>query len=389
VSATACPALIAPSAGQAASLPNDPSSGPFRFPEGWHGTGELRYVNELPVLTAAGTPEEIGAAVGVLAMQPAPRMLGYPEDVLREYSAGWLHRPLARLGEGLVGRLPGAYRRELEAMIAASGVERRRLVVGNTLFDIKKILACSALLLEGQRSGAAGPLMGRNLDYPAMGYAHEHSLVTVYRPRGKRPFAAVGFPGLVGCLSGMNDAGLCVAILEVFQPRLFTRRLDLNGTPYAVCIRRLLEECSTVEEARAALASMRRTTVFNLAVADRRRVAAFEVTTRRVLLRPAQEGACVCTNHFCADELRPLWQFNTYGTLVRHAILRRAVRQRRRFAVADVHAAMHAASNAEETLQTMVFDPAGLRLHLALGTCPASAGPLRTLELAPLFAERN
>jgi hypothetical protein len=33
----------------------------------------------------------------------------------------------------------------------------------------------------------------------------------------------------------------------------------------------------------------------------------------------------------------------------------------------------------------MVFEPGPLRLHLALGQLPASAGSLRTLELAPLF----
>src|SRR5438552_3131540 len=47
--------------------------GPFRYPEGKHGKGELRYVHGLPVLTVAGTPEEIGEQVGVLALRPARR----------------------------------------------------------------------------------------------------------------------------------------------------------------------------------------------------------------------------------------------------------------------------------------------------------------------------
>lgn len=43
---------------------------PFRYPEGKHGKGELKYVNGVPVLTVEGTPEEIGAQVGVLAIKP-------------------------------------------------------------------------------------------------------------------------------------------------------------------------------------------------------------------------------------------------------------------------------------------------------------------------------
>jgi hypothetical protein len=297
-----------------------------------------------------------------------------------------LHGPLAWLGERMVRNFPADYRAELESMARAAGIDRRKLVVGNTLFDIKKILACSAMLVEPGRSPTGWPLLGRNLDYPSNGYAHEYGLVTVYRGAGrKRSFASVGLPGLVGCLSGINDAGLSLAVLEAFQAPLFTRRLDLGGTPYALCFRRLLEECATIDEAKALLTRMRRTTIFNLVLADRQRVAVLEVTTRRVRERTAEQGAAICTNHFCAEELLPLWSFNVYGTLVRHDILRRALREQEGLGVREVHAALHAASNPEETLQTMVFEPGELRLHLATGTVPASAGELRALELAPLF----
>ncbi len=32
---------------------------PFRFPEASHGKGKLQYINDVPVLTVEGTPEEI------------------------------------------------------------------------------------------------------------------------------------------------------------------------------------------------------------------------------------------------------------------------------------------------------------------------------------------
>jgi hypothetical protein len=52
------------------------------------------------------------------------------------------------------------------------------------------------------------------MDYLGLGYLHEYTLVTVYRPRGKRAFVAVGYPGMVGVVSGINDAGLAVTALE-------------------------------------------------------------------------------------------------------------------------------------------------------------------------------
>jgi predicted choloylglycine hydrolase len=357
---------------------------PYRDLEGSHGTGWLRYVDGVPVLSVAGSPADVGTVVGALGVRNASRMLGYPDDMLRHFRICWLRKGLLWAGWRMIRKLDPTVREEMEAIIAAAGIDPDRMVLGNTMFDIKKMVACSALLVEPERSTTGAPLMGRNLDYPTNGYAHDYSLVTVYRPAGKRAFVSIGFPGLLGCLSGMNESGLAVAVLEVFQSRLFTRRLDLSGMPYAICFRKLLEECDTLEEARKRLDRIRRTTVFNLAVADRQRVAVFEATTRRVRERAPVAGAALCTNHFCLAEHRPYFSFNVYTTFDRHCHLRRHERQRARFGVAELHEALHAASQIH-TLQTMVFEPGSLRLHVALGQLPASSGPLRTFELAPLF----
>jgi hypothetical protein len=59
--------------------------------------------------------------------------------------------------------------------------------------------------------------------------------------------------------------------------------------------------------------------------------------------------------------------------------------QTERVGLSDLRRALHAASQPNETMQTMIFEPATLRLHLAIGSCPSSAAEMRTLELAPLF----
>jgi hypothetical protein len=362
------------------------ASEPFRFPEGRYGKAELQYINGLPVLRVEGSPEEIGAATGVLALRPAQRMSRYPHDLLAHYHLGWLLRPLLVGGRKMVEGFPPDYRRELEAMAWASGIERDRLVAGNTLFDLKKLLACSALLVEPVRSATAGPLLGRNLDYPSLGYAHEYSLVTVCRPAGARhAFASVGFPGLVGCLSGMNDAGLALAILEVFQVRIGKKWFDADATPYALCYRRLLEECATIAEAKAMLLKMKRTTTTNLVLADRQGIAVFEVTPDYVIMRPAHQGTCVCTNHFCTNELKPFLPLNLFRTVDRYCTLEKLAQCERRLDLDDLHHGLDVVREEAETLQTMIFEPAALRLHLAIGSCPASAGAMKVLELGPLF----
>lgn len=254
------------------------ADGPFRYPEGKHGKGELHYVNELPVLTVEGTPEEIGEQIAALAQKATRKLLAFPKGYLTKfgYESAW--PALVGMGKMLEKNFPDDYRREMEAMATHAHIDHDMVVAGNTFADIKKLGGCSVLLVSPERSTTGQPLFGRNLDYPTLGFLHEYTLVTVYRPTGKHAFASIGFPGFVGCLSGINDAGLAIAILEVYQAKDGSTPFDPQGTPFAMCFRRVLEECSTVAEAEKLLRSMKRTTRNNLAVCDQHGGAIFELS---------------------------------------------------------------------------------------------------------------
>ena len=108
-------------------------------------------------------------------------------------------------------------------------------------------LGCSSLLVSAEKSATGAPLFGRNLDFYTLGLLDKYGLVTVYRPRGKHAFVSVGLPGMFGCLSGMNDAGLALAVHEVFLSADGSTWLNLKAMPYTLCFRRILEECTTIE----------------------------------------------------------------------------------------------------------------------------------------------
>lgn len=359
---------------------------PFRYPVGKRGNGaELQYLNGVPVLTVSGTPEEMGEAVGELALSPGRRTMNYPRDLFKLHRIEALWNLFVATGTGMVNHFPDAYRAEMEAMIRTSKADRTDVYVGNTFFDLKKIFACSAVLLEADRSSTGGPLLGRNLDYPSLGYINEYSLVTVYRPRGKKAFATIGFPGLIGCISGMNENGLCLAIHEVFDVKEGEKSFDPTGTPYALCHRRLLEECSTIAEAKKLLESMHRTTTLNLSVADRNGVGVLEVTPTRVVLRSGQNGVCACTNHYLTTPLKPEQPINPNDSYERFETLEKLRDAKGKITPEDVRKQLDEVNLGQLTLQTMVFEPATLKVHLALGPVPASQNPLRTVDLAPLL----
>ena len=182
---------------------------PFRYPEGRYGKGELRYINGVPVLTAAGSPEEIGSQVGALALKPALPLVAHFRDFLRKKGLNVISPIVYAASEALYQRFPKRYRRELEALVETSGADRKLVVLGNTAFDLEQLLlGCSGLIVSPSRSSTHGTLYGRNCDFPFTDMIDEYSLVIVYRPTGRKAFAMVTFPGVLASNCGMNQDGL-------------------------------------------------------------------------------------------------------------------------------------------------------------------------------------
>lgn len=351
---------------------------PFRYPEAKHGKGELKYMNGLPVLQVAGKPGEIGEQIALLGVKPAGRLIEYPKDFVKRLRLELAWPAILATGRSLLANFPSEYLQEIDSGVQAAQLDRDLVVAANTMFDLKKVFACSTLIVGAERSATGGPLFGRNLDFPTLGYLNDYSLVMVCKPESKRPFVSIGFPGCIGVLSGMNDAGLALAVLEVYSANDNSLKFDPQGTPYAICFRRLLEECATVAEAEQLLKSMKRTTRINLAICDRKTGAVFEITPKNVVVRPPEDGICPCTNHFRSKEL------STGAKCWRFPILEKS-KQKKTLDVPDVAKLLDEVNQGDLTLQTMIFEPATLKLHLAIGKTPTSALPLKTLELAPLL----
>jgi hypothetical protein len=106
-----------------------------------------------------------------------------------------------------------------------------------------------------------------------------------------------------------------------------------------------------------------------------------EITAKNVIFRPAEDGFCCCTNHFLSRELTMPVHHNVYLTVDRLKVVR-ARQAKAKLGVADLAAALHEANLGMHTLQTMIFEPESRTLWLAIGPTPASALPLKKLDLA-------
>ena len=356
---------------------------PKSFPEGTHGKGELRYIDGVPILVVVGSPEEIGEQMGVLALKPAAKAVALFEGFLADNGLRGFRPLLARIGEGLLAKFPEDYRRELNAAAKAGGVERDLLVIGNTFHDMKRLTGCSALMIDPGRSLTGNSLTGRNLDFTLLKGMHQYSLVIVYRPNGKRPFAVVACPGatVIGCaMSAMNSSGLVFGQNDVGRAADGSPAVDLSQVPTAVLARRILEECDTVEQAGKLLHANKPAGRSIFLACDRHGGGVFEVTPRTVVFRHDAAGICLATNHFQSKELA-VPKDCARAVLLSHAT------DFAKLGVPQVAKLMAQVNQNGRTAHTMVFEPARLRLHVAFGDglSPATAFPLKELDLSELL----
>ncbi|MGW8256420.1 MAG: C45 family autoproteolytic acyltransferase/hydrolase, partial [Thermoguttaceae bacterium] len=352
------------------------------FQEGKFAGGELRYINDLPVLIVAGTPEQMGRQTAALTGDVVRTLIDYPKKFLslaNHRDKTW--KKMISMAEELKPQIPADYRNELKAFADQAQIHNGTEVglVANVLVDIyRNGLNCSSRIVQSSRSATGGPLFGRNLGFYTLGMLDHYSLVTVHRAKNKHAFVSIGFPGMAGCISGMNDAGLTLAVHDVFLSRDGAPTFNSKGVPYAFAFRRVLEECTTVDQAEKLLRSLERTTLVNLSICDLHDAAVFEMTPKTLAVRRGHDGLLFCTNHFRTPKLIMFAWCNRYPILQK-------IQRLKTIDIPDVAKKLDQVNMDLLTVQTMIFEPKPLVLHLAIGSCPSSALPLKKLELQPLF----
>lgn len=351
---------------------------PYRFREEKTACGELRYLGEVPVLLLNESFEGMDAETGALMAEPLLKLETLCKQIRQQrgLEPAW---PLLKVtARGMMARMPPEYRREIKAFAAATKIDEDILTVANTMGELPQLHGCSSFVVQGDRSGTQGPLVGHNWDQALF---EQYGLVTVLRPKGKQAFVSMGLTGFLGVVSGMNDAGLVVSAHSVRSSKDEAPKFDFAGMPIHFCYRRLLEECQTLEEAEKLFRTMKPSAYNNLVVCDRRGAAVFEITPKNIVVRRPAGDVLACTNHFRSPEL-------SVGERCRRYDLLQKSMNRPRYTWSDVKQLLHAVNQGRNTVQTKIFEPATLRVRAAMGKGPVTQKRLTTLELGPLFSGR-
>lgn len=356
----------------------------FRWEEGETEGGRLQYINDTPVMFLSGSPEDMGRQQAELAGKQMGPLVAMPKRAAEELGASQQWPLLVFAANALMRQAPKDHFTELKALIKHSKHEHGALTVANGLIELRRMGGCASMVVMPERSKNGKLIFGRNFDFPDFDVLDKYHCVFVVKPTKKHSFVAIGYPGLVGVISGINDAGLALATNDVYRSGDGSPVFSPKGCPLALTYRRILEECTTVAEAQAVLEAAPRTTYMNLVVCDSKTARTFEISPKQVGVRKPEENILSCTNHFRVDGMtinEPCWR---YDRLLK---LRAATPK---FDVDSVHKAMHAVNQGKFTLQTMVFEPEEMRLHLVMGgKGPVSGGKLKTFDLTKWLGEKK
>lgn len=162
------------------------------------------------------------------------------------------------------------------------------------------LVGCSSFATWGTQSADSSLLIGRNFDFYVGDAFAENKQVAFYTPDQGYKFASVGWPGMIGVLSGMNETGLTVTI-NAAKSAVPTG----SATPISILTREILQYASTIDEA-FAIAQKRKTFVSEsilIGSAKDGKAAIIEKSPEKTVLFKGKEAErLICTNHYQSEE---------------------------------------------------------------------------------------
>jgi hypothetical protein len=276
-------------------------------------------VGGLRFLRLTGSPAERGHQHGRALAQELAAMEGDLLDAFVRQVPGFPVRHLLLGGVGFHNRRLDAFlhdeeRQELAAAVSAApdawrflGPAYQRAVNGHALHDLSQQLidsplvhaeavGCAALAINGPASSDGHLWAGRIFDFEAGPRFDEEKVVFAVAPKDGLRYLHIGWAGMTGIVTGLNEAGLWLSINAGA-----TTRSGWQGRPIVLAAREILANCRELE---AAVAILRRTPVFvSSAVllasrADQRAVVAEIGPTGVQVREAAADGRLLVTNHF-------------------------------------------------------------------------------------------
>ncbi|WP_295938473.1 C45 family peptidase [uncultured Alistipes sp.] len=242
------------------------------------------------------------------------------------------------------------------------------------------LVGCTSFGAWGD-AAAGQMIVGRNFDFYVGDDFARNRLLTFCNPDKGYRFVAIGWPAMIGVLSGMNEAGLTVTLNAAKGPMPSS-----SATPVSILARKILQYAATIDEA-FAIASEHRLFVsesFLIGSARDGKCAVIEKTPKKQALYTVASQTIGCANHFQseafaddvynreniafsdsnprAERLEELLRQNTPLTIEKAIDI---LRDRRQYKGLDLGLANPLAINQQIAHHSVVFEPQRLQMWIS------------------------
>ncbi len=267
----------------------------------------------------SGAPEVQGAVLGrffsetgQILEQAAHERLNriLPNSLLRWLAIRYLtirqSESIGDLSPGIQKEIFG-YIQTTENLYPWYGSFYNRVLQSQTFYDLLHSLeeeattSSLAIGLLAERVDQETPLLAYNLDISHGIIWDQNKLVLLVKPAQGLSFLAVSWPGSFGVLSGMNEAGLGIALLTAH-----TQHPLASGVPVMLLAREVLEQAKTLKEAVEILQAAKSMVAesFLIGSGPENNFVVVEKTPDKTIVRKMQKQYIVVGNHFVSPELR-------------------------------------------------------------------------------------
>ena len=280
--------------------------------------GKLDNVNGINVLVLEGSPYDMGFEQGTLLKTEINKV--YKQYLYKKVFEEWT-KQIAILGKGgakaysdprgamidhsnkMEPFIPDEFKQEMHGLADGAGLKYEDVLILSSHVDYFAIL-CSTFVARGTMTADGTLIEGRNLDWAKGGLKDLDPLTTliVRKPDKGHAFASVIYPGIVGDLTAINDAGVAV---ELNFSMAVEQENGEAGMPILILMRQLAQYAESVTQAEQIIKDAPRMAGYNVVVADgkTREARLIELTAKTVGVLDFKDDALLTTNHFTTPEL--------------------------------------------------------------------------------------
>ena len=173
--------------------------------------------------------------------------------------------------------------------------------IGHALQDKNMVVGCTSFSAWGNRTTDGSLLIGRNFDFFVGDEFAEDKMLIFFNPDRGNKFMIVSWGGMIGAVSGMNEAGLTVTI-NAGKSEIPTGA----ATPISILAREILQYATNIEEAYE-IAKKRKTFVAEaimIGSAKDGKTAIIEKSPGKIGIVYPENNDIICANHFRSETFK-------------------------------------------------------------------------------------